>query len=70
MQQRHEEEFISTLCVIEGNENGEGREVIEGSKRTGSMFHAKMGRKEENQWKYLCFLSLKSLMGVVVSCDN
>ena len=58
------------MCDRREWENGEGQEVIEGSKGTGNTFHAKMGRKEENQWKYLCFLSLKSLMEVVVSCDN
>ena len=43
MEQRHEEEFTSTLCVIEGSE----------SKGTVSIIHASTGRKE-NQGKYLC----------------
>lgn len=57
MEQRHEEEFTSTVCVIEGS----------GSKGTVSAFHANTGRKE-NLGKYYVSLPVKTLTTMILRC--
>lgn len=57
MEQRHEEEFTSTVCIIEGS----------GSKGTVSAFHANTGRKE-NLGKYYLSLPVKTLTRMILRC--
>ena len=45
MEQRHQEEFISTVCITEGSGRMKSAEVTGGSKRRVGAFHAKMGRE-------------------------
>lgn len=68
-EQRHREEFISTVCVLEGRGRIKwAQEVIGGSKGTINVFHAKTERKEPV--KIFVSLPLKTLTKLVVSYDT